>query len=56
MELDGKVVYACTARLIEGDMHLAPLANKTLVRDLVSEIAPPDERLGEKEPGSPASP
>ncbi len=45
MELDGKVVYACMARLAEADMHLAPLSNKTLVRDLISEIAPPDERL-----------
>jgi len=45
MEVDGKVLYACTARLTEADMHLAPLGNKTLVRDLVSEIAPPDERL-----------
>ena len=45
MQLNGKVVYACTARLVEGDMHLAPLDNKPLVRDLVSEIAPPEERL-----------
>jgi succinate dehydrogenase/fumarate reductase-like Fe-S protein len=45
MLLDGKVVYACTARLEPRDMMLAPLPNKTLVRDLVTEIAPPDERL-----------
>jgi succinate dehydrogenase/fumarate reductase-like Fe-S protein len=45
LELDGEVVYACTQRLREGDMHLAPLANKALVQDLVSEIAPRDERL-----------
>ncbi len=45
MELDGKVVYACTARLRAGDMRIAPLANKTLVRDLVTEIAPSEERL-----------
>ena len=45
MELEGKVVYACTARLREGDMHVAPLGNKELVRDLVTEIAPSDERL-----------
>jgi succinate dehydrogenase/fumarate reductase-like Fe-S protein len=45
MLLDGKVVYACTARLEPRDMILAPLPNKTLVRDLVTEIAPPDERL-----------
>ena len=48
MQIDGKVTYACTARLLDGDMQLAPLANKDLVRDLVSEIAPPDERLGGK--------
>ena len=45
MQLDGKVVYACTARLVEGDMNLAPLENKKLVRDLVSDIAPAEERL-----------
>ena len=49
MEIDGKVVYACMARLVEGEMHLAPLHNKVLVRDLVTEIAPPDERLGKDE-------
>lgn len=49
MEIDGKVVYACMARLVEGEMHLAPLQNKVLVRDLVTEIAPPDERLGKDE-------
>jgi succinate dehydrogenase/fumarate reductase-like Fe-S protein len=48
MQIDGKVTYACTARLLDGDMQLAPLANKELVRDLVSEIAPPEERLGGK--------
>lgn len=46
MLLDGKVIYACTARLEAREMHLAPLPNKDLVRDLVTEIAPPDERLG----------
>ena len=46
MEINGKVGYACTVRLFEGEMMLRPLGNKTLVRDLVSEIAPPEERLG----------
>jgi succinate dehydrogenase/fumarate reductase-like Fe-S protein len=45
MLLDGKVVYACTARLEPREMVLAPLPNKPLLRDLVTEIAPPDERL-----------
>jgi len=45
MRLDGKVVYACTARLEPREMRLEPLANKALIRDLATEIAPPDERL-----------
>lgn len=45
MQLNGQVIYACTARLVEGQMHLHPLSNKDLIRDLVSEIAPPAERL-----------
>jgi succinate dehydrogenase/fumarate reductase-like Fe-S protein len=45
MEVDGEVVYACLARLEEREMRIAPLHNKKLVRDLVTEIAPPPERL-----------
>ena len=45
IELDGTTVYACTARLAARDMTLAPLSNKRLVRDLVTEIAPPAERF-----------
>jgi succinate dehydrogenase/fumarate reductase-like Fe-S protein len=45
MELDGRTVYACTARLEPREMTLAPLSNKPLVRDLVTEIAPPAERF-----------
>ena len=45
IEIDGKTVYACTARLSPREMKLAPLSNKTLVRDLVTEIAPPGERF-----------
>ena len=45
IELDGKTVYACTARLQPQEMTLAPLSNKKLVRDLVTEIAPPAERF-----------
>jgi succinate dehydrogenase/fumarate reductase-like Fe-S protein len=45
MELDGETVYACTARLQPREMVLTPLSNKKLVRDLVTEIAPPAERL-----------
>lgn len=43
--IDGKVDYACTVRLEPRDMVLEPLPNKVHLRDLVTEIAPPDERL-----------
>jgi succinate dehydrogenase / fumarate reductase iron-sulfur subunit len=45
MLIDGKVDYACTVRLKQGSTTLAPLPKKALIRDLVTEIAPPDERL-----------
>ena len=50
MLVDGEVVYACTARLEPREMRLEPLPNKALVRDLVTEIAPPDERLARLAP------
>ena len=46
MEIDGATVYACTERLEEREMTVMPLSNKALVRDLVTEIAPPTERFG----------
>ncbi|MEK9776186.1 MAG: 2Fe-2S iron-sulfur cluster-binding protein [Quisquiliibacterium sp.] len=46
MKLDGKTVYACTARLEARVMRVAPLPNKPLVRDLLTQIAPGDEVLG----------
>jgi succinate dehydrogenase/fumarate reductase-like Fe-S protein len=46
IQLDGETVYACTARLEEREMTLTPLPNKPIVRDLVTEIAPPSERFG----------
>ena len=45
MQIDGKATYACTARLEAREMSVEPLPRKALVRDLVTEIAPPDERL-----------
>jgi succinate dehydrogenase/fumarate reductase-like Fe-S protein len=45
MNVDGKTVYACMARLAAREMVVEPLPNKQWVRDLVTEIAPPDERL-----------
>jgi len=52
IELDGKTVYACTARLQPREMTLTPLSNKILVRDLVTEIAPPTERFVESKPST----
>jgi succinate dehydrogenase/fumarate reductase-like Fe-S protein len=45
MLIDGEVDYACTTRLHEGEMTILPLPKKKLISDLVTEIAPPDERL-----------
>ena len=45
LRADGKTVYACTTRMTEQEMKLEPLPNKKLIKDLVTEIAPPDERL-----------
>ncbi len=46
MVVDGKVVYACTARLEAREMRLGPLPNKRLLRDLAVVLAAGDERLG----------
>jgi len=45
MEIDGETIYACITRLEPRAMTVEPLGNKKLVRDLVTEIAPPQERL-----------
>jgi succinate dehydrogenase/fumarate reductase-like Fe-S protein len=45
VEIDGQTAYACTERLKAREMTVKPLRNKKLVRDLVTEIAPPGERL-----------
>ncbi len=45
MQVDGKTQYACLARIEAREMRIEPLPNKALIRDLVTEIAPSDERL-----------
>jgi succinate dehydrogenase/fumarate reductase-like Fe-S protein len=45
IRVDGETLYACTTRLAEREMTLEPLRNKALIKDLVTEIAPPDERM-----------
>jgi succinate dehydrogenase/fumarate reductase-like Fe-S protein len=52
MEIDGIAAYACTARLEPREMTVGPLSNKALVRDVVTEIAPPAERLSEAQSSS----
>ena len=46
LRLDNKTVYACTARLEPREMIVEPLPHKRVIADLVTEIAPPDERFG----------
>ena len=44
--IDGRVNYACTTRLRAGTVvTLDPLPGKPMLRDLVSEMRPPKERL-----------
>ena len=43
--VDGHTRYACTARLSPAGTTVGPLANKKLVRDLVTDIVPPKESL-----------
>jgi len=45
VRVDGKTEYACTARLKTGVVTVEPLAKKRLIRDLVTDIVPPKERL-----------
>jgi succinate dehydrogenase/fumarate reductase-like Fe-S protein len=45
MRIDGRTQYACTARLGTGGATIEPLPNKRLIRDLVTDIVPPKERL-----------
>lgn len=43
--VDGEITYACTARLSPKGAKVEPLENKTLVRDLVTDILPSKEHL-----------
>ena len=45
VSVDGRTRYACTARLSPEGTTVGPLANKKLVRDLVTDIVPPKESL-----------
>ena len=43
--VDGRTGYACTSRLGAEGALIEPLENKPLIRDLVTDIVPPKERL-----------
>ena len=45
LRVNGKTAYACTARLSEAGVTVQPLANKTLIRDLVTDTVPPKEKI-----------
>ena len=45
VSVNGKTEYACTARLSAEGTVVGPLTNKTLIRDLVTDIVPPKENL-----------
>ena len=45
VKVEGKTVYACTERLGTERVTVGPLTNKRLLRDLVTDIAPPKETL-----------
>ena len=45
MIIDGKVEYACLKKLHRSGSKLEPLPNKRLIKDLVTDIIPPKEKL-----------
>ena len=45
MIIDGQVEYACLKKLKKSGSKLEPLPNKTLIKDLVTDIVPPKEKL-----------
>ncbi len=45
VSVEGRTVYACTERLGTDRVSVGPLTNKRLLRDLVTDIVPPKEKL-----------
>jgi succinate dehydrogenase/fumarate reductase-like Fe-S protein len=43
--VDGNVEYTCTARLSETGVTVAPLPKRPVIRDLVTDTVPADEKL-----------
>ena len=45
MLVNGKVEYACIAKLQPGETQLDPLANRPVLRDLITDALPDKEKL-----------
>jgi succinate dehydrogenase/fumarate reductase-like Fe-S protein len=45
MQIDGVVQYACIAKLRAATIAIAPIANRPLIRDLVTDTLPAREKL-----------
>jgi succinate dehydrogenase/fumarate reductase-like Fe-S protein len=43
--VDGAVEYTCTARLSEAGATVAPLPSRPVIRDLITDTVPPEEKL-----------
>lgn len=43
--VDGQVEYTCIAKLTSGGVTVEPLPKRPLIRDLVTDIVPEDEKL-----------
>lgn len=43
--VDGEVEYTCIAKLTPGPMVIEPLPKRPLIRDLVTDIIPDEEKL-----------
>ena len=43
--VNGQVEYTCVAKLTAGPMTIEPLPKRALLRDLVTDIVPEEEKL-----------
>ena len=43
--VDGAVEYTCTARLSDAGATVAPLPSRPVIRDLITDTVPPEEKL-----------
>ena len=43
--VDGRVEYTCTARLTPAGVTVGPLPKRRVIRDLVTDTMPPEEKL-----------